>query len=337
MSQTIDVFGVGNAMVDILVMIPDTFLVEHELAKGAMTLVDAQLQGKLLNALEQRKPEVHSKFEMQSGGSAANTVIAVAQSGGSAFYTGKVAGDPNGEFYRRDMCDSGVDFDVLPAPEAGAPTGSCLVLTTPDAERTMCTHLGVSTQLSPTDINLDRLKRCKFSYIEGYLWDPSDPRAASLQVMEESRRHNIKVAFTFSDPFVVNRFADDFRGITREYCDLVFCNADEVRQFAETESFETAAKILGERVNLVFATNGAEGCLVVDHGKLTHVPGFAVDAIDTVGAGDAFAGGVLYGLAHGYSAPQAARWGNYLASRVVTLHGARLPDAIPDQVAKVLG
>ncbi len=330
MKKKIDVFGIGNAMVDILAMVSEDFIREHALAKGSMTLVDAEKQGALLQDLERQS------LEMQSGGSAANTIIGVAQSGGTGFYTGKVARDPNGEFYRQDMLESGIHFDVHPAPEQGPPTGSCLVLTTPDAERTMCTHLGVSTELAPTDIHVERLSQCHFAYVEGYLWDPPQPRAACLEAMQQARRHDVKVSLTFSDPFLMERFRDDFRRIVREYCDVVFCNAEEVTHFAGEESLEDAARMIGELVPLAFVTNGPEGCLVVQHGVLEHVPGFRVRAIDTVGAGDAFAGGVLYGLTHGHAPARAARWGNYLASRIVMHHGARLPHALPEKVSQIL-
>lgn len=328
--EKIDVFGVGNAMVDILAMVPDDFVREHALGKGTMTLVDSEKQGGLLQNLERQT------LQMQSGGSAANTIIAVAQSGGTGFYTGKVARDPNGEFYRQDLLEAGVHFDVHPASESGPPTGSCLVLTTPDAERTMCTHLGVSIELAPSDINVDQLRRCRYAYIEGYLWDPPQPRAASIEAMQQAQRHGVPVALTFSDPFVVERYGDDFRRVLREYCDLVFCNADEVRHFAQTKDLQQAARAVGELVSLAFVTDGPRGCLVVRDGVIESVDGFSVQAIDTVGAGDAFAGGVLFALSHGHSPVAAARWGNYLASRVVTHHGARLPHPVQDQVTEIL-
>jgi sugar/nucleoside kinase (ribokinase family) len=331
MSKPIDVFGVGNAMVDILAMVDEDFVREHALQKGSMTLVDAEKQGQLLQDLERHT------LRMQSGGSAANTIIAVAHSGGSGFYTGKVARDLNGEFYRQDMLESGVHFDVHPAPEVGPPTGTCLVLTTPDAERTMCTHLGVSTKLGPADIDADRLRRCQFAYIEGYLWDPSEPRAASLATMQQAKRHAVRVALTFSDPFVVERYADDFRRVIVEYCDLVFCNADEIRHFTQLTSLTDAARRLGQLVPLAFVTDGSAGCLVVHEGEIEKVDGFKVQAIDTVGAGDAFAGGVLFALCRGYAPSLAARWGNYLASRVVTQPGARLPHPVRDHVGQLLG
>lgn len=330
-SRPIDVFGVGNAMVDILTFVEDDFIREHTLNRGSMTLVDAEKQGGLLHNLE------HHSLELSSGGSAANTMIALAQSGGNGFYSGKVAKDTNGEFYRQDLLEAGIHFDVHPAPESSEPTGTCLVLTTPDAERTMCTHLGVSTTLAPTDIDVERLSRCKYSYVEGYLWDAPDPRKACVETMEHSKRNGVKVAFTFSDSFLVERFTDDFHQLVSDYCDLLFCNADEVRHFCGLESLEESARQMSKLVDLAFITNGAAGCLVVENQQISEVPGFSVKAIDTVGAGDAFAGGVLFGLTNGFSSQQAARWGNYLASCVVQVHGARLDKSMAERLQEVIG
>ncbi|MCA9152344.1 MAG: adenosine kinase [Planctomycetales bacterium] len=329
--KQIDVFGVGNAMVDILAMVTDDFVREHAINRGTMTLVDAEKQGALLQDLERHD------LQMQSGGSAANTMIAIAQSGGTGFYSGKVSRDTNGEFYRQDMLESGIHFDVHPAPETGAPTGTCLVLTTPDAERTMCTHLGISTELSPSDIDLDRLARCKYAYIEGYLWDPPQPRAASTAVMEAAKRLDVKVSLTYSDPFLMERFGDDFRRVTAEFCDIIFCNADEAKHLTGAADLDGAARKLSEWVELAFITDGPNGCRVVQGGHSELVAGYSVQAIDTVGAGDAFAGGVLYGLSRGYEPQRAARWGNYLASRVVTHQGARLPHAVEHLRDEILG
>lgn len=325
----VDVFGVGNALVDILALVQDDFIVSHELNRGAMTLVDDQRQGGLLQDLE------GTDLQLRSGGSAANTMIAIAQSGGSGFYAGKVSGDSNGEFYRQDMVSAGIQFDVAPA--SSGQTGTCVVLTTPDAERTMCTNLGVSITLSAGDIDVEKLKGCKYSYVEGYLWDGPDPRAASVETMSQSKRHGVKVAYTFSDAFLVDRFADDFRKIVPEYCDVLFCNGDEVRRFCELESLEDCAAKMGELVDLVFITDGAQGCLVVENKQITTVAGFPVQAIDTVGAGDAFAGGVLFGLTHGYSAEKSARWGNYLGGQVVQRYGPRLEGSQANKLAEIIG
>ncbi len=330
-SKSVDVFGVGNAMVDILALVEDDFIREHDLNRGAMTLMDSEKQGILLQELK------HHSLELSSGGSAANTMIAIAQSGGKGFYSGKVSRDTNGEFYRQDLLEAGIHFDVHPTEEDRGSTGTCLVLTTPDAERTMCTHLGVSTTLAPTDIDVEKLAQCKYSYVEGYLWDAADPRTASVETMEQSKRLGVKVAFTFSDLFLVSRFNDDFQKLVSEYCDVVFCNADEARNFFGSESLEDCASKIGEIVDTAFITDGANGCLVVENKENVRIPGFPVKAIDTVGAGDYFAGGVLYGLTNGLSAQQSARWGNYMASCIVQVHGARLDKSMADKIPEIIG
>ncbi|HMO13118.1 MAG TPA: adenosine kinase [Pirellulaceae bacterium] len=316
-----DVFGVGNAIVDILAFVSDDFISERGLAKGAMTLMDASEQASILIGIE--REDVH----LASGGSAANTMVAIAQSGGKGIYCGKVTSDTNGEFYRKDMHTSGIEFPVLPAPEASLPTGTCVVLTTPDAERTMCTHLGISTCLEPSEIDFEQLADCKISYIEGYLWDAELPRQACLETMQQSKRHGTKVAFTFSDSFLVHRYASDFKDVVSEYCDILFCNLDEAKIYCEADTIESCATILGKMVPLVFVTNSEHGCIVVENGEQKRVNGFPVKPLDTVGAGDAFAGGVLYGLTNGKSPAQAARWGNFLASKVVQINGPRLSQA----------
>lgn len=325
-----DVFGIGNALVDILAFVDDAVLEKLQLVRGSMHLVDSAAQAQVLGRLE------GAALKLASGGSAANTMIAIAQSGGNGFYTGKVAHDPHGEFYQQDMVRSGIRFDVPLTREAAEPTGSCVVLTTPDAERTMCTHLGISTHLTPADIHLDHLQLCKIAYIEGYLWDAKSPRAACVTAMEAARRMQIPVAFTFSDAFLIDRFSDDFRAITREFCDVLFCNADEARQFCQTESLDECAAILGELVSLVFLTHSEHGCYVVRDRQAQHVPGFPIRPLDTVGAGDAFAGGVLYGLTHGWNERAAARWGNYIASRVVATTGPRLSGSLVEVLPAII-
>jgi sugar/nucleoside kinase (ribokinase family) len=201
----------------------------------------------------------------------------------------------------------------------------------------MCTNLGVSTTLTATDINVDLMRQCKYSYIEGYLWDAEGPRAACIEAMEQSNKIGIKTSFTFSDSFLVDRFPDDFRRVAKEYCDLVFCNADEAKQLWETESLEECAQKFAEVVEMAFITDGATGCVVVHDKKIAKVDGFKADAVDTNGAGDSFAGGALYALTHGKSPLEAAKWGNYFASQIVQVFGPRLTESLAGKVAEVLG
>ncbi len=296
-----------------------------------MTLVPSDKQAAILLGLS-RVP-----LELRSGGSAANTMIAVARSGGTSFYTGKVSRDTNGEFYRQDLLNAGIHFDVHPADESDGPTGTCVVLTTPDAERTMLTHLGVSVQLTEKDIDEEKIKSSKMIYIEGYLWAGDGTRKACIRAAELGKKHNVPVAFTFSDSFLVQPFRSDFFGFVKDYCSVVFCNAPEVRSFSEIENLEEAARYVGQIADHAFITNSEHGALVVERGTITEVPGFRVKAIDTNGAGDAFAGGALFGLTHGYSVQASARWGNFLASEIVQVPGARLSKDYSGQVRTILG
>ena len=313
-----DVYGVGNALVDILAFVDEGFVAELGFPKGSMNLVDTPKRTAILNALEK------TKLSKQCGGSAANSMIAISQSGGNGVFAGKVTDDANGVFYMKDLRASGLIYEIEPAPAGGEPTGTSIILTTPDAERTMCTHLGMSVNLSPADIAAEAVGKCKICYIEGYLWTGPDTKASAIKTMDCAREAGTKVSFTFSDSFLVNAFADEFRTMVKEKCDIVFCNADEARSFTGESDLGAAAVEIGKLVGQAFITDGKNGAIVVEDGEIARVEGFSVQAIDTVGAGDAFAGGVLYGLTNGYTAAQSARWGNYLASEVVKVRGPRV-------------
>lgn len=325
-----DVFGVGNALVDILATVEDSAIDALEQKKGGMALMDPEQQAKVLRYLED-----HS-LKLASGGSAANTLVAVAQSGGTGVYAGKVAHDTHGEFYKKDMEAAGVDFYVPLTPEAGLPTGTSVILTTPDTERTMCTHLGISSTLSKDDIDPEILAQASYCYVEGYLWTGDNSRAACIKAFEESNKLGVKTAFTLSDMFLVDLFADDFRTILREHCDIVFCNADEAKHFFKKSSVTECAHDLGQLCPLAFITNGNDGSFVIENGQTAHVEGFSVKAVDTVGAGDSFAGAVLYGLTHGMATTAAAKWGNYFASRIVSRFGPRLENSIAGKVSEIV-
>ena len=322
MTKKIDVFGVGNALVDTLVFVDDKFLKKTGMNKGVMTLADGEQQAVILNMLQD-----HS-LELRSGGSAANSMWSISRCGGNAAYASVVSDDPNGEFYRNDLVKNNVMFTSEPLPESEGPTGTCIVLTTPDAERTMSTHLGVSVKMDKEFIHLETLQDSKFIYVEGYLWDSAKSKEACMYALEVAANHGVCRSFTFSDPFCVNRSRDEFENLIRNHCDIVFCNAQEVSAFARKNSLEEAISYVGEMVELAFITNSAAGCIVMQNGKQQLVPGFPVKAIDTNGAGDAFAGGVLHALSQGKTAIQAAKWGNY---------GARLLNDFRSHFAQILG
>ncbi len=330
MSRSHDVFGVGNALVDTVVFVEEDFIREHNLNKAAMTLADSEKQATILQALSKHT------LELKSGGSAANTMIGIARCGGTGFYTGKVASDPNGEFYRMDLLKAGIHFDIHPEPETAGATGTCVVMTTPDAERTMYTHLGVSVQLSENDIDVDRIAASRYVYVEGYLWDAEEPRKACIKTLQEGRRLGTKTSFTFSDPFLVNRYRADLHVMVREMCDVVFMNAEEAKSFTEIPDLQRTLEYLANLKLQFFVTAGKDGAYVVDEGQIFSVPGFSVEAVDTNGAGDNFAAGVLFGLSHGYSPQASARLGNYVASEIVQVKGARLEKNLNGKALEIL-
>lgn len=325
-----DVFGVGNAIVDILAQVDDATIDDLGLNKGGMALMSTEQQGDVLTTIHD------PSLTFASGGSAANTMVAITQSGGTAVYAGKVADDSNGQFYKKDMEAAGIPFYVPMATTGHEMTGSCVVLTTPDAERTMCTHLGISTTLKKSEIDFDLLAQSKVSYIEGYLWDAEDPREASIATFEQCKKLGVPAAFSFSDPFLVDRYGDQFKDIVRDYCDIIFCNAQEAKMFLGVDDIAACAQKMGAICDLVFITDGGNGCYVIEDGSIKQIGGFNVKAVDTVGAGDSFAGGVLHGITSGLSNEQSAKWGNFFASQVVSKFGPRLDQPLASRKAEIL-
>jgi len=323
-----DVYGVGNALVDIQAQVDTEFLKRHEIEKGVMTLVSTEAQQALLEDLDP------SKLEISSGGSACNTVVGLAGFGGRAYYAGKVGGDKNGAFFQDELRNLGVTSDLPPASGA---TGTCLVLITPDADRTMLTCLAASIQLEAGDVRPEEVAQSQYVYVEGYLWDADGPRQASLEAMRAAREHGIPVAYTYSDPFCVSRARDDFLRITRESVQIVFCNEEEARMITELSSGPEACAKIASWGPLVFMTAGPEGAYYASGNDRVHIPAFPAEAVDTNGAGDLFAGGTLYGLSHGYSPEASARLGCYAASKVVEQYGARLKVSIRQDAERILG
>ena len=326
-----DIFGVGNAIVDTIAFVEEGFPESLGLKRGIMTLNDATQQSRILQAIQ------HNSLELCSGGSAANTMWAAMLSGAKTSYSGCLSSDPNGEFYANEFKEHGIHLatPILSDTKAG-PTGTCIVLTTPDAQRTMSTYLGVSVNLKSNDIDLDLLRQSSYVYCEGYLWTGETTRNTCLHSMQEAKKAGIPVAFTYSDPFVVESYRDDFLRITEEYCDIIFCNAQEAQSLTQTQSTKEAMLHFKKKGLLVFITDSKDGCHVCEKGDVQNQAAFPVQAIDTNGAGDAFAGGVLAALAKNYPPLQAARWGNYLGSQIVCLHGARLNKNYATSLANIL-
>ena len=313
--MTYDVYGVGNSLVDVQAQIDDDILGRLEFTKGIMTLVDESTQTRVLAALD------GAKINRCAGGSAANTIAGVADFGGKAAYAGKLGRDALGGFWLKDMRELGVKIEV---PQAEGQTGTCVCLITADAQRTMLTHLGLSSTLGPDDISEEEIKQSKFVYIEGYLFTGDSTKAAALKAIELAKKNGVKVAFTVSDPFLINFNRDLFWELIDGPVDLLFCNLEEARSLTGLEDpVECAAKIHSHASDVAL-TLGADGSLLMHGGKAIPIEGVATKAVDTTGAGDMYAAGVLYGITNGLTWHQAGHLASHAAARVVAQMGARL-------------
>lgn len=315
-----DVYGMGAALVDTEIEVEDTFLGSAGIDKGVMTLVDEARQEELLELLATHL--VASR--RASGGSAANSVIATQCFGGRAFYTCKVADDENGRFYLADMARAGVDTNVCAGRDSGV-TGKCLVMITPDAERTMNTFLGISSTLSPANLDEAALRASGYLYVEGYLVTSPTGRAAAIAARELAERHGVRTALSFSDPGIVAHFRDGLGEMLGGGVDLLFCNLAEAREWTGTERLEDAADGLRAIARSFAITLGGDGALVYDGRNFHRVAPHPVKAIDTNGAGDMFAGAYIFGITHGYDAAAAGLLANRAAAELVTHYGPRLP------------
>jgi len=312
-----DVYGLGNALVDMEFEIHDAFLQQNNIDKGVMTLVDEQQQHTLmckLDAFEGNKA---------SGGSAANTLIAVSAMGGSSYYSCKVADDELGHFYLQDLQTANVDCNLNGKHENGI-TGKCLVMVSPDAERTMHTFLGISAELSPAELNESAIKNSTYCYMEGYLTTSPGGRAANIEARKIAENYGVKTALTFSDPFVVEHFRDGFTETIGNGIDLLFCNEAEALSYTQKDRIEDAAEIIRTFARTFAITLGKQGALIYDGADFIPVAARSVTAVDTNGAGDMFAGAFIYGLTHGYDFQAAGELASLASSKIVSQFGPRL-------------
>jgi len=311
----LDVVGIGNAIVDVLSEAGEQFLREHLLAKGTMTLVDAE-RADLIYRLMQNRVEC-------SGGSAANTMVGIASLGGASAYIGKVRDDGLGRLFGEDIRKAGVIFRTSPAPD-GPGTGRCLVLVTPDAQRTMQTYLGASADLTTGDLDPELIASGQITYLEGYLWDPPPAKEAFLEAARIAHGAGRKVALSLSDRFCVERHRSEFVELIDDHIDILFANEEEIVALYQTDRFDQALQLLRGRCEMAALTRGADGSVVVAGDEVIEVEVEAgAGVVDTTGAGDLFAGGFLYGLTHGHDPLGCGRIGGIAASEVIGHFGAR--------------
>ena len=310
-----DVVGIGNAIVDVLSNADDSFLEKHKLIKGSMTIIDSEAAEKLYGLMD-------SNVEV-SGGSAANTIACIASAGGSGAFVGKVCQDKLGDVFTNDIRGAGVSYQTKPGLDGG-PTARCLIYVTPDAERTMQTFLGACTTLGPNDIDEKVIVTSKIIYLEGYLYDPPQAKAAFVKAAKLAKNAGRKVALSLSDPFCVDRHRAAFIDLVDNHVDILFANEDEIKSLYQVNVFDEALARVRDNCDVVALTRGSQGSVIVSGDKSYVLEAEkAHDIVDTTGAGDSYAAGFLYGLTQGKDLEMCGRFGGILAADIISNYGAR--------------
>ncbi len=313
-----DVYGIGNALVDLEFEVSEEFFNDHDIDKGLMTLVDEDRQDKLMKEIDR------DKAKLQSGGSAANSIIAVSQFGGKAYYSCKVANDEFGDFYLKDLQEAGVNSNLQNGVRANGITGKCLVMVTPDAERTMNTYLGITQHYSTDEIDDEVLKDSKYLYIEGYLVASPSGYEAMMYAKKVAEQNGVKTSLTFSDLNMINFFRENMESVVGAGVDLLFCNEEEAKIYTGKESLMDARENLKKAARTFAITLGRNGAMIWDGDTFIDIEPYQVNAIDTNGAGDMYAGAFLYGITHGHTYAQAGKIASLASSKVVSQFGPRL-------------
>jgi sugar/nucleoside kinase (ribokinase family) len=320
-----DVYGIGNALVDMEYAVAEADLNTLGITKGVMTLVDAQQQLQIMHHLSNHAPH------RSCGGSAANSMIAISQFGGTSFYTCKVANDDLGDFYMQDLMTEGVAVPYLSVKDAGH-TGRCVVLVTPDSDRTLCTFLGVSSDLSTKELTETALRDSQYFYMEGYLVTSDTARHACINAHALAQQAGIKTAISLSDPNIVRFFKNGLLDMMGSGVDLLFANEEEAKGMADIGDLGDAIDYLKTLSKEFAITLGPKGALIWDGQNLLTIDPTPVQAIDTVGAGDLFAGAFLYGRTQGWSHQQAGALAALSAAQLVSIRGPRLSAATTQQI-----
>lgn len=311
-----DVLTIGNAIVDILAPVDDAFISKEGMTLGIMHLVDETRS----DYLYAQMPKDHRQM---GGGSAANTAAGVASLGGRAAFIGKVASDPLGKVFAADLHQQGVHYDIKPL-EKGPSTARCMILVSPNGERTMNTYLGACHQLTPADIREEQIAAAAVTYMEGFLWDPVEAKKAFVTAAHYAHKHERATSFTLSDPFCVNRYREEFLDLIRsKTIDVVLGNIEELKSLYQSD-FHNAVQGIARDAELAAITMGADGAMVISNGEIITVPAFPVQQVmDATGAGDLFASGFLLGYARGRDLETALKAGCLAASEVISHYGAR--------------
>jgi sugar/nucleoside kinase (ribokinase family) len=316
-----DVYGIGNALVDMEFMVEDEFFSKNSIEKGLMTLVEEDRQSELISALNTNN---NDEVKRQCGGSAANSIIAVSQFGGKSFYSFKIANDETGDFYLKDIMENGVDTKNTKANLPSGITGKCMVMVTPDAERTMNTYLGITGSLDKDQIDEEALKNSKWLYVEGYLVASPSGQEAAVEALRLAKSNGIKTSLTMSDPNMVKFFKDNMQQLVGDGLDLIFCNEHEAKDFTGTSDILEAREKLKKSAKSFVITLGKNGAVIWDGTMFIDIEPHAVNAIDTNGAGDMYAGAFLYGITNGMNYAGAGALASLASSKIVEQYGPRL-------------
>jgi sugar/nucleoside kinase (ribokinase family) len=323
-----DVLAIGNALVDVLVHADDEFIARTGVEPGAMTMVDAA-----------RSDEIYAEMgpaTETSGGSAANTASGVASFGGRAAYIGRVSDDTFGKVFSHDLRSVGVHFDVLPAT-TGPPTGRCLVMVTPDAQRTMCTFLGAGAELDESYIDEALVASSAVTYLEGYVWDLPAAKDALRRAVAIAHRADQRVALTLSDPFCVERHRTEFLELIERGVDILFANEHEITMLYEVDTFDEALHRVRGHCAIAALTRGPHGSVIVAGEDVHIIDAHPAEVVDTTGAGDLYAAGFLYGLTHGYELATCGRLGSLAAAEVISHLGPRPAEVLAELARPVVG
>ena len=313
--KEIDLIGLGNAIVDIIVNVEDKFLEINNLKKGSMNLINSNESEVLL-----KNCRIIKKI---SGGSSANTVVCLAEFGNNVQFIGRVKNDKFGNFFSTDIKKSNTIFDTLPIKN-GPSSAHSIIFITPDAQRTMCTYLGASVEFEPKDIKYNLIKKSKYLYLEGYLWDGDSAKNAFLEAAKIAKESDTKIILSLSDSFCVDRHRESFLDLIENYIDIIFCNESEVLSLFKVNDLPSCKESISSLCELVIITLGNKGSLVINKGESEEIKPLPLGKIiDTTGAGDLYAGGFIHGLINNYSLKKCGKIGSICAGHIITQLGSR--------------
>ena len=326
--KDVDLVGIGNAIVDIVTNVDDQFLKKNQLQKGSMNLINLDDSSEILKGCE--------IIKQISGGSAANTVVSLANLGNNVEFIGRIKDDDFGNFFSQDIKESGAIFNSK-AIETKKSSAHSIILITPDAQRTMCTYLGASTHFEPNNINYDSIKNSKYLYLEGYLWDSELAKKAFIQAAEIAKESKTKIILSLSDSFCVDRHRESFLNLITEFVDILFCNEAEIKSLFKEVDLNKCKLEIQSLCELAVITLGEKGSLIICKNNVEEIKPFIFGKLlDTTGAGDIFAGGFIHGLINNYSLNNCGNIGSICAGYIVTQIGSRPQINMKDMIDKYI-